>query len=71
MPVEPVSERRKVGDSNGLSNRQRPSKRKSSLQGPLPKRRRELDAEAIASVKRLREARAQAIDPGSGADHSL
>ena len=71
MPVEPVPKRRKVGESNGLSNRQRPSKRKSSLQGPLPKRRKELDAEAIASVKRLREARAQVTDPGTGADHNL
>ena len=70
MPAEPVPKRFKVGDSNGL-NRKRPSKRKSSSQGALLKRRKQLDAEVVASIKRLREARAQVIDPRAGEDQNL
>ena len=70
MPAEPVPKRLKVGANNGSAH-MRQSKRKTSSKGGLLKRRKQLDAEAIASIERLREARAQATDPGSGMDHSL
>ena len=71
MPAEPVPKRLKVGANSGLSIHKRPSKRKTSSVGSLPKRRKQLDAEAIASIERMRVARAQVVDPRDGMDLNL
>ena len=70
MPVEPVPKRFKVGANNGSAHT-RQSKRKTSSQGGLLKRRKQLDAEAIASIERMRVARAQVVDPRDGMDLNL
>lgn len=57
-PVEPGPKRQKVGGSNGTEPK-RQGKRRSSMQGPLPKIRKQRDEEAIASITRMRDSRTQ------------
>ena len=70
MPVEPRPKRHKADDSNGHSCGKR-QKRRSSTQGPLHKRRKQEDGEAIAAIQRLRDARTQAMHPRIGMDLDL
>ena len=63
MPVEPLPKRHKVDDRNG-------PKRKRVQNGPAKRlnRRKVCDADAIAAITRLREARAQDSDLRVGND---
>jgi hypothetical protein len=65
MPVEPGPKRQKVDGRHGVEHKQN-GKRRSSTQGPLPKRRRQCNDEAIASIARMRESRTQVLDLGFG-----
>ena len=64
-PVEPGPKRQNVGGSSGTEQR-RQGKRRSSMQGPLPKRRKQRDEEAIASITRMRGSRTQVDTLGFG-----
>ena len=65
MPVEPGPKRQKVDGRHGREQTQH-GKRRSSTQGPLPKRRKQCNEEAIASIARMRESRTQVLDLGFG-----